>query len=86
MKKDKTLLLPWGFILLMLSISAFAQIKERPNNLLVVSDDLNTRIGPSVDSSLEIHTPNLDRLASEGVTLRGPTASSLFVHPVAPLS
>ncbi|GAB5521959.1 MAG: sulfatase [Rhodothermales bacterium] len=41
---------------------------ERPNILFVVSDDLNTHIGPYVDTSLHLHTPNLDRLASEGVS------------------
>lgn len=33
-----------------------------------MSDDLNTRIGPYVDESLKIHTPALDRLATEGVS------------------
>lgn len=37
----------------------------QPNILLIVSDDLNTRIGPYMD--IDKHTPNLDRLASEGV-------------------
>ncbi len=40
----------------------------RPNILLVVADDLNTRIGPYADVALELHTPNLDRLAGEGIT------------------
>lgn len=35
------------------------------NVLLIVSDDLNTRIGPYMN--IDNHTPNLDRLASEGV-------------------
>lgn len=38
---------------------------SQPNVLLIVSDDLNTRIGPYMN--LDEHTPNLDRLASEGV-------------------
>ena len=42
-------------------------LSEKPNFLFVVSDDLNTRIGPYVDSSLRLYTPNLDRLAAEGV-------------------
>ncbi|MCG6187368.1 sulfatase [Maribellus maritimus] len=37
----------------------------QPNILLIFSDDLNTRIGPYMD--VNKHTPNLDRLASEGV-------------------
>jgi len=40
---------------------------QRPNVLFVVSDDLNTRIGPYVDPSLSLYTPNLDRLADEGM-------------------
>lgn len=40
--------------------------KEKPKNiLLIVSDDLNTRIGPYMN--INDHTPNLDRLANEGV-------------------
>jgi len=36
-----------------------------PNVLLIVSDDLNTRIGPYM--GIGDHTPNLDRLAARGV-------------------
>ncbi len=42
-----------------------AQPADPPNILLIISDDLNTRIGPYMD--LNKHTPNLDRLAGEGV-------------------
>ena len=38
---------------------------QHPNILLIVSDDLNTRIGPYME--IDKHTPHLDRLASEGV-------------------
>lgn len=38
---------------------------ERPNILLIFSDDLNTRIGPYME--INRHTPHLDRLAGEGV-------------------
>ncbi|MEX0988047.1 MAG: sulfatase [Bacteroidales bacterium] len=38
---------------------------QKPNILLIVSDDLNTRIGPYME--IDKHTPHLDRLASEGV-------------------
>jgi iduronate 2-sulfatase len=38
---------------------------QKPNILLIVSDDLNTRIGPYMD--VDKHTPHLDRLAHEGV-------------------
>ncbi len=69
---------------------AHAQELEKPNILLIVSDDLNTRIGPYME--LDKHTPNLDRLASEGVKftrtycqypLCGPSRASFMsgLHP-----
>ena len=54
---------------LLLSIFCFQLVAtSKPNFLFIVSDDLNTRIGPYVDGSLKIHTPALDRLATEGVS------------------
>ena len=38
------------------------------NVLLIISDDLNTAIGPYMD--VKNHTPNLDRLASEGIKFK----------------
>ncbi len=38
---------------------------QKPNILLIISDDLNTRIGPYME--IDKHTPNLDRLAAEGI-------------------
>ncbi|MBT3382227.1 MAG: sulfatase [Prolixibacteraceae bacterium] len=38
---------------------------QKPNILLIISDDLNTRIGPYME--INKHTPHLDRLADEGV-------------------
>ena len=65
-----------GLALLIVATGAIAQppdgaaspLQGRPNILFVVADDLNTRIGPYVDPPLALHTPNLDRLAAEGVT------------------
>ncbi len=54
--------------LLILCLAATAPIclaQQQPNVLLIISDDLNTRIGP-YDRQKD-HTPHLDRLASEGV-------------------
>jgi len=48
----------------LLFLSPFLKAQQ-PNILLIVSDDLNTRIGPYME--INKHTPNLDRLASEGV-------------------
>ena len=39
--------------------------QSKPNILLIVSDDLNTRIGPFM--GVENHTPHLDKLARQGV-------------------
>lgn len=59
--------------------------QEKPNILLIISDDLNTRIGPYMD--IANHTPNLDRLAEQGVQfsraysqypLCGPSRASLM--------
>ena len=44
---------------------SFSILNAQPNILLIISDDLNTRIGPYMD--IDNHTPNLDRLANEGV-------------------
>jgi len=62
-----------AFVLLGLAVFTLgpdtaARIQQRPNILFVISDDLNTRIGPYVEPSLGLHTPALDRLAAEGVS------------------
>lgn len=58
---------------------------QQPNVLLIISDDLNTRIGPYME--IDHHTPQLDRLAQEGVRftrtycqfpLCGPSRASLM--------
>ncbi|MEN8229916.1 MAG: sulfatase [Bacteroidota bacterium] len=58
---------------------------QKPNILLIISDDLNTRIGPYME--LDKHTSHLDRLAAEGVRftrtycqypLCGPSRASLM--------
>jgi arylsulfatase A-like enzyme len=55
-------------VLLVAGPEALAAQSAHPNILFVVSDDLNTDIGPYVESSLGLHTPNLDRIAAEGMT------------------
>ena len=54
------------FLIASLLILAMTEgLGQRPNVLLIISDDLNTRIGPYME--IDKHTPNLDRLAAEGV-------------------
>jgi arylsulfatase A-like enzyme len=51
---------------LLICVFSFVEINaQKPNILLIVSDDLNTRIGPYMN--IDKHTPHLDRLADEGV-------------------
>lgn len=72
-----------GIKLFLFGLMAWGQ--ERPNVLFIISDDLNTSIGPYIDS--EKHTPHLSRLAAEGVKfnraysqypLCGPSRASLM--------
>lgn len=73
------------YILLTLFLIIPLQAQDRPNILLIISDDLNTDIGPYMN--IKNHTPNLDRLADEGVLFTraysqypvcGPSRSSLM--------
>ena len=65
-------------------------LAQKPNILLIISDDLNTRIGPYME--IDRHTPSLDRLAAEGIRftraycqypLCGPSRASIMsgLHP-----
>jgi arylsulfatase A-like enzyme len=74
----------WVAALLLTSISYWGAA-QKPNVLLIISDDLNTLIGPYME--IREHTPNLDRLAAEGVRftrtycqfpLCGPSRASLM--------
>src|SRR5699024_10503375 len=53
-------------LLIALSIDASAQETEKPNVLFIISDDLTTTAMSSYGNKLNT-TPNIDRLASEGV-------------------
>lgn len=57
------------FIVLILSTAPSVLIAQQPNILVIISDDLNTKIGPYMD--IDNHTPSLDRLAREGVRFSG---------------
>lgn len=52
------------FTIVILALSTYIKA-QTPNVLFIISDDLNTRIGPYM--SIDQHTPNLDRLAQQGV-------------------
>lgn len=54
----QTILIPLLFI-------SFLIEAQKPNILLIISDDLNTRIGPYME--IDKHTPHLDRLSDEGM-------------------
>lgn len=73
------------FFSVMLLISRCLIAQEQPNVLFIISDDLNTRIGPYMD--IDQHTPHLDRLAQRGVRFEraycqypicGPSRASLM--------
>ncbi len=50
---------------LLLLFSAISGYAQQPNFLFIISDDLNTQIGPY--TNIENHTPNLNQLAKRGV-------------------
>ena len=86
---DMTINFRFLMLLFLLSVTSVLRAQQ-PNILLIVSDDLNTRIGPYME--LDKHTPNLDRLAAEGIRfnrtycqypLCGPSRASFMsgLHP-----
>jgi len=52
-------------IILGLALITTVLSAQKPNVLFIISDDLNTNIGPYME--IVKHTPHLDRLAAEGV-------------------
>ena len=68
-----------------LLLASVALNAQKPNVLFIISDDLNTRIGPYME--ITNHTPHLDQLAAKGVRftrtycqfpLCGPSRASLM--------
>jgi N-sulfoglucosamine sulfohydrolase len=53
---------------------------ERPNFLLLIADDLNWR-DLGCTGSPDVQSPHIDRLASEGMALRGMFASATTCSP-----
>ena len=73
------------YCLFFLSFIPFLVMAQQPNILVIISDDLNTNIGPYM--AIKNHTPHLDRLAAKGVRfsraysqfpLCGPSRASLM--------
>lgn len=63
-------------------------LAERPNVLLIMADDLNVALGSYLESTPAPHyagvkTPNLDRLAAEGVRFRPRVRAEPALQPVA---
>jgi len=53
------------FVLVLYPFKLFAQDTERPNIILIMADDLNQFVGAYGEYD-QVHTPNIDRLASKG--------------------
>jgi len=65
---------------LVLAWSAALRAAERPNMILIISDDLNTQ--PLRDGSpVRVPTPNIDRLAAAGVSFSNAHAVSPICRP-----
>lgn len=62
------------------SSAVLAAADEKPNVLLIISDDLNDWIGP-MGGHPQAHTPNLDRLAARGVTFRNAQCPAPLCNP-----
>ncbi len=64
-----------------LAMAASAATKEsKPNVLLIISDDLNNWIGP-MGGNPQTQTPNLDKLASRGVTFLNSQCAAPLCNP-----
>lgn len=70
----------YPLLVFLLSLSVSAEVAERPNALFIVSDDLNDWVG-FMEGSRNAFTPNLDRLASQGVAFLDAHASSPLCGP-----
>lgn len=67
MKQNLTLLVAF-FTIFIFAENVFAQTPQKPNFILIVADDLGFA-DLSLNGSKQIPTPNIDRLAHEGITL-----------------
>jgi N-sulfoglucosamine sulfohydrolase len=70
MMKNRPGLLLGLLVLLVAAGSPAGEKRERPNFLLIIADDLNWR-DLGCTGNPDVKTPHIDRLAREGMTLRG---------------
>lgn len=70
---------PATWLICLLSCMALGQGEDRPNVILIATDDLNTWIEP-LGSSMA-RTPNLDRLADKGVTFTNAHTAGIYCAP-----
>ncbi len=68
-------------LLLVLCLAAGAFAAERPNILLIVSDDQGYADISAYDHPAEVSTPSLDRLAASGVRFTNGYASAYVCAP-----
>lgn len=69
-----------SLVLVMFTLSLSAEVEEPPNVLLIILDDLNDWVG-HLEGHRNALTPNIDRLASEGVAFLDAHASSPLCGP-----
>ena len=76
--------LPWTYLifigLLISSCSAEKQIEQRPNIIFIMSDDHAEQAISSYGSSL-IQTPNIDRIAEEGIRFNNSFVTNSICAP-----
>ena len=79
MKKSVVLLII-GSIFCSVLASFAAGTNSKPNVLLIIADDLDDWIGP-MQGHPQVKTPNLDKLATRGVTFRNAQAAAPLCNP-----
>ncbi|HAE11857.1 MAG TPA: arylsulfatase, partial [Opitutae bacterium] len=66
---------------LFFSLALAGQAAERPNVVILYADDMGVADVSYGDAKAKIRTPNLDRLASEGITFTDGHSSSGICTP-----
>ena len=68
-----------AFVLVLISVTAFAQQKKRPNILFIPIDDLRPILG--CYGNTIIKTPNMDRLAKRGIVFNKAYCQQAVCNP-----